>query len=454
MSKPYVLVVDDEPDIRALVKEILEDEGCEVRVAQDGEHARAALRERDPDLVLLDIWMPDIDGISFFKQNLALQQPKIPVIVMSGHGTVETAVEATRLGAYAFLEKPLSLNKLLPAVEGALAAAKTDAAPDKAAARRATLEAQLIGKSALMQHLREQIGRLAQYDMPVLLLGESGSGKGAAARYLHALSGRKGKPFVELRLAALPEASFEVMLFGQEEGAQITPGAFERAAGGTLYLANVEVLPAPLQARLVNVIRNGSLVRVRGVQEIKTSVRLVSSTRVDLAGLVEEGEFHQDLYHGLKGAVIAMPPLREHVEDVPDLLNFFVDALVVKQNLPYRHFPLPVQNRLRNYQWPGNVRELVNLVRQLLISASLEEIALEEVEALLKPALPSADNFLHEMFARPLREARDYFEKAYLEYHLQQEGGSVGRVAKIAGVERTHLYRKMRALGVEMKPGK
>ncbi len=453
MTKPYVLVVDDEPDIRALVKEILEDEGCEVRVAQDGEHARAALRERDPDLVLLDIWMPDIDGITFFKQNLA-QQPRIPVIVMSGHGTVETAVEATRLGAYAFLEKPLSLNKLLPAVEGALASAKSAAGQEKVSARRAAFDVQLVGKSALMQHLRDQIGRVAHYDMPVLLLGESGSGKGAAARYLHASSARKDKPFVELRLAALPEASFEAMLFGQEEGAQSTPGAFERADGGTLYLANIEALPEPAQARLLNVIRNGSLVRVRGAQEVRTNVRLVCSAHGDLAALVAEGEFRQDLYHGLKGAVVTVPPLRDHIEDVPDLLNFFVDTLVLKQGLPYRHFPLPVQNRLRNYQWPGNVLELVNLVRQLLISASLEEIALDEVETLLKPALPSADNFLHEMFALPLREARDYFEKAYLEYHLQQEGGSVGRVAKIAGVERTHLYRKMRALGVDMKPGK
>lgn len=453
MSKPYVLVIDDEPDIRQLVKEILEDEGCQVAVARDGEQARQALHERRPDLVLLDIWMPDIDGITFFKEHLARGDDP-PVIVMSGHGTVETAVEATRLGAYAFLEKPLSLNKLLPAVEGALATSGEASHEEAGAARRPVTEPRLIGKSSVMQHLRDLLGRIAQHAMPVLMYGENGSGRCNCARYLHFTGGRRQGHFVELHIGAVPENSMEAMLFGRNSGADAMEGALERAAGGTLYLSDVELLPRGLQARLVNFVHNGEFLRSGTLTPVRADVRLVCATTQDLDILVQKGEFREDLYYQLKGVFVHVPSLRDHGEDLPELLKHFVDTLVEQEHLPYRHFTLPVQNRLRHYHWPGNIAELANLVRQALITGSGEEILLEDIESLLHPVLPRAESFLSEMFAMPLRDARDRFEKVYLEYHLQQEGGSVGKVAKNAGMERTHLYRKLRSLGIEIKQGK
>ncbi len=457
MKKSYVLVVDDEPDIRQLLQEILEDEGYQVAVAQDGESARNAIRDQQPDLVLLDVWMPDIDGITLYKQLLA-DGNSAPVIVMSGHGTVETAVEATRLGAYTFLEKPLSIGRLLPAIEGALAASQRHIPGQTKGLQRRQSNTAIVGKSLLMQRLREQLGRVAKYSLPVMIEGEAGTGKALCARYLHSHGLHRDGPFVECQLAALPIQAMANVLFGKEQEDTVTPGKLEQANNGTLYIAGIEQLPLEYQDRLIGYLKSGEFLRQGGKQFIKASCRLICTSNFDLTSLVNQGRFRDDLYHLLKGVAIHTPTLKEHSEDVPELLNSFVDSFVEREKLPYRHFGLPAQNRLRNYYWPGNVKELNNIVRQLLITGNHSEVQLEELDGLLSKSPQQSHNEITEnmsgLFELPLREAREAFERSYFEYHMAQQDGSVGKVAKVSGVERSHLYRKLNSLGIEYKTGK
>ncbi|RMD80775.1 MAG: sigma-54-dependent Fis family transcriptional regulator [Gammaproteobacteria bacterium] len=451
MSAPHILVVDDEPDIRELVREILEEEGYQVSVAEDAEAARRARRARRPDLILLDIWMPDTDGISLLKEwseeggGLAC-----PVIVMSGHGTVETAVEATRLGAYDFLEKPLSMAKLLLTVERALEAARLRR-ENVALRRHARPLEEPLGRSPVMQALREQLRRVAQHDAWVLISGEPGSGKELCARYLHAHSPRREGPFVEVGVAALVGENAAVELFGAEEaGGRVRYGLLEQARGGTLFLDEVGDMDLAVQARLFGALESGAFLRVGGTEPVPLDVRIVAATHRDLAEEVRRRRFREDLYYKLNVVPLRVPALREHSEDVPELLAHYVDDFVAREGLGYRRFTVAAQNFLRHYPWPGNVRELKNLVQRLLILGAEPEIDVEEVKAVLgtAPERPR-DPVLGPGFELPLREARERFERAYLEHHLRQAGGSVGKAAKAVGLERTHLYRKLKALGLE-----
>lgn len=447
----YILVVDDEPDIRNLLQEILEDEGYQVAVAENGNSARAARRAQRPDLVLLDIWMPDVDGISLLKEWSEEGAPAMPVIMMSGHGTVETAVEATRLGAYDYIEKPLSLAKLLLTIERALEAAKLQR--ENLGLRRQThTVVEPVGKSPPMQRLREQVRRIAQHDTWVLITGEAGSGRKVAARYLHASSGRRDGPFIDASMASLAGGDAAVELFGSEHDGRIRYGLLEQANGGTLLLDEVGEMDLASQAKLLAALESRTFYRVGGTEPVRINVRVIAATRYDLAQHVEQGQFRKDLFYQLNVVPLNVPALREHCEDVPDLLTYYVDLFVTRDRLPYRNFSVAAQNRLRNYDWPGNVRELKNLVQRLLIIGAGAEIEAEEVEAALRsgaaersvPGVPVS-------LEQPLREARDEFERAYLEYHLRRSGGSVGKVAQVAGMERTHLYRKLRALGIDIK---
>ncbi len=454
MKHPYILVVDDEPDIRQLLQEILEDEGYRVAVAKDGETARDKIREQTPDLLLLDIWMPGIDGITFYKQMLS-EGYQAPVIVMSGHGTVETAVEATRLGAKTFLEKPLSIGRLLPAIERALSTSKTDNILSKNSQNKRQSTTQIIGKSAVIQHLREQLSRLAKHPFPVIIQGEPGTGKALCARYIHSHSLQRDGIFVECHLAALPIQAMASALFGKKQQGKTTLGKLEQANNGTLYIANIEQLPLEYQDRLIGYLKSGEFIRQGCDHLIKASCRLICTSTNDLNHLIDEGRFRDDLYHLLKGLIIHTPKLQEHSEDVPELLNSFVDQFVEREKLPYRHFGLALQNSLRNYHWPGNVKELNNLVRQLLITGSNSEVQLDELDGLLSPnKQPVTQPGLDALFEQPLREARAKFEQRYFEYQLAQHDGNIGKVAKTAGIERTHLYRKLRALGIEFKSAK
>ena len=446
-----ILVVDDEPGIRSIVKDILEDEGYEVDVAEDAETARASRRNRRHDLILLDIWMPDSDGISLLREWSEISTGAPPVIMMSGHGTIETAVEATRLGAYDFLEKPLSMAKLLLAVRRALEAAELRR--ENIGLKREALQAsEPIGRSAVMSGLRDQVKRIAEHDTPVLITGESGCGKELVARYLHAHSPRASGPFVRAHIAGLIAAAGQSEFFGTEDGPLIHYGAVEKANGGTLFLEDIADMEPELQSRLVTMLQEQSFLRVNGTTPVPLNVRIVTASRRDVSRAVTASRLREDLYYLLNVVPLAVPPLRDHREDIPELVSYYIDVLVTRENLPNRRLTVGAQNRLRNHSWPGNVRELINVLQRLLILGSGSVIELEAVDAALVaiPEIERRDDEILE-FELPFREAREQFERAYLEYRLRKAGGSVSKVAAVSGIERTHLYRKLRGLGIDPK---
>ena len=448
MTASRILVVDDEADIRGLLKEILSEEGYDVDIAADAAQARAARASQVPDLVLLDIWMPDTDGITLLREWSVTDGYDCPVVMMSGHGTVETAVEATRLGAFDFVEKPLSLTKLLRTVERALDAGRRKRLSERA--QGSTL-AVPIGKSRVTQALREQVQNAASSSSPVLLMGELGSGREAYARYLHSLSARANKPFFMVVAASLsgdPAAA----LFGSERDGKVELGAFDLAAGGSLYVNGLEDLNSEAQRALQGAIEQNGYTRVGGRARLPINVRWISSAQEHFELRTTPEPFRRDLLAHLNVITLRVPPLREYAEDVPDLLRFYVDRLVDDQHLPLRRFSVAAQNRLRNYPWPGNVGELKNLVQRILILGAGEEIRLEEIERELAVKLAVDEPLVkQDLLALPLREAREQFERAYLQQQLLLCNGKVGQLAKRVGMERTHLYRKLRALGVDFR---
>lgn len=452
MSTAHILVVDDEPDIRELVGDILGDENYSVATAEDAASAREALRDRRPDLILLDIWMPDLDGISLLKEWSEGRGLVCPVIMMSGHGTVETAVEATRLGAYDFLEKPLSLAKLLLTVERALEADRL-VQENVGLKRRASTLIEPIGHSAAIQRLREQAKRVAQHDSWVLIAGEPGSGRETFARYLHAHSSRRDRPFIEVGVSAISRGNAAPELFGSERDGAIQYGRLEQASGGTLFLDEVADMDLEAQAQLVGALDTGSFIRTGGSAPVEIDVRVIAATQRDLHKAVEEGKFREDLFYQLNVVPLVVPPLRDHREDIPELLESAVDRLVEQDKLPYRRFSIGAQNILRHHTWPGNIRELKNMVQRVLILGTGDEISAQEVEAAMGAAQAASGGAAMPgvSFDQPLRDARDAFEKAYLEYQLEKHGGNVSQMAEEAGMERTHLYRKLRDRGIEIK---
>lgn len=454
MTDRHILVVDDEPDIRALVQDILEDEGYAVTTAEDGESARKARRARRPDLILLDIWMEDVDGISLLREWSENGGLPCPVIMMSGHGTVETAVEATRLGAYDFIEKPISLAKLLLTVERAFESARllrenTDLRD------QALPVVEPVGKSAIMENLREQARKIAQSSSWVLISGEAGAGKGTFARYIHDQSPRADGPYVEIAVGSMTGENSAAELFGHEEGESVSYGRLEQANGGTLCIGDIADMDLQTQARLLSVFQTHSFRRVGGSDDVQVDLRIIATTHRNLEEEVAAGRFREDLFYHLNVVPMQIPALREHADDVHELLNYYIDYLVSHERLSYRHFNVAAQNRLRSYEWPGNIRELRNLVQRMLILGSSEEIELQEVEMAISNQLVSAaDSDTPPLpYDMPLREAREQFEHNYLVHQLREVGGSVGKLAKRVGMERTHLYRKLRALGIDHKKG-
>jgi len=449
MSTHHVLVVDDEADIRTLIKDILSDEGYEVTNAADAAEARAARQEGKFDLILLDIWMPDTDGITLLREWSEQGDLDCPVVIISGHGTVDTAVEATRLGAFDFVEKPLSIAKLLRTVERAIEAAK----------RQSTTAHRLlpslltpVGRSKIMQNLRDKVQQYANHDSPVLLIGEAGTGRGAFARYIHALSDRAEGPLVNLLSASLTESNAEEQLLGSEVNGEIHSGYFERAKDGTLIIDELTDLNELAQKLIMSVLEQGEFVRRGGREPIKLQARVLATTNVDYEARIEDGSLRRQLVSDLNTLTLRVPPLREYAEDVPELLSYYVDKLVDGEGLSFRRIGVAAQNRLRNYPWPDNVRELKNLVRRLLIIGTDEEISLEEVEKEITAAARSDEPLVkQDLLSLPLREAREQFERAYLQQQLVLCDGKVGKLAKRVGMERTHLYRKLRSLGVDFR---
>jgi len=332
MSNAHVLVVDDEADIRALIQDILGDEGYSVTVAADAGEARAARSKRKFDLILLDIWMPDTDGITLLREWSDGADLNCPVVIMSGHGTVDTAVEATRLGAFDFVEKPLSLAKLLRTVEAALESAGKQS---RAAARLLPSLLAPVGRSEIMQTLRERVQQYARHESAVLISGEAGTGRGAFARYMHALSRRASEPLTSLTAASVTDSNATEQLLGREDGGEISAGALERASGGTLVIDGLADLGREAQRILLGAIEDGRFTRVGGSVPVKLNVRVLATVEADYEALIDAGQLRRDLISQLSVLSLRIPPLREYSEDVPELLNYYVDKLVDAEGLPF-----------------------------------------------------------------------------------------------------------------------
>jgi len=367
---------------------------------------------------------------------------------MSGHGTIETAVEATRLGAYDFLEKPLSLAKLLLVVERGLEASLLQS-------ENAGLKLQLnrlvdpIGNGAQIEQLKDQLKRLAQHDARVLFSGEGGAGKELFARYLHNHSPRRSGPFIDVSVGSIAAENAATEFFGTEDSGKVYPGLLERSHGGVLFLGEVADMDLETQLRLVSAMDSSSFLRVGGSAPVSVDVRVIASTRVSLEVEVNAGRFRQDLFYLLNVVNFDIPPLREHSENIPLLLSFYIDYFVKEEKLSFRKFSIAAQNFLRNYTWPGNVRELKNLVQRLLILGVGEEIEVDEVKKALGSAV-SEVSAMPEFFHLSLKEAREQFEKSYIQYHFECTGGSVAKLSVAIGMERTHLYRKLHALKIKL----
>ena len=448
---PRILVVDDEPDIRRLVSEILEDEGYSVAMAENASTARQLKESTKPHLILLDIWMPDTDGITLLKEWVAEDALLCPVVMMSGHGSVEAAVEATRLGAYDFLEKPLSLAKLLLIVARALEAGSLQL-ENAGLKQQLVADIEPVGKSATVARTKEQLKRLGQHDARVLFVGEAGVGKELYARYLHNNSTHRDGAFIDVAVGSISPENSAVEFFGKEIGGKTYPSLLERAHRGTLFLGEIGGMDKETQLRLLSALESSSFLRVGGSEAVSVDVRIVASTRIALDEEVKAGRFRQDLYYLLNEITVEIPPLRNHSEDIPALLSFYVDYFVSQDKLPFRKFSMAAQNFLRNYSWRGNVRELKNLVQRLMILGVGEEIELDEVKSALGSVVGdlATAGSVPDFFNLPLKEARDHFEKAYLEYHFERTGGSVARLSAAVGMERTHLYRKLHSLNIKL----
>ena len=456
MSQARILVVDDEPDICQLVQEILEDEGYLVQAAKDGENARLIYAQQRPDLVLLDIWMPDIDGISLLKEWSSSGKLESQVVIMSGHGTLETAVEATRLGAFDFVQKPLSLAKLLATVRKAL-----DSRPETGTREPAghnTPPAEPLGNSPVMQLLRNSAKQAANNASPVMITGENGSGRETLARYIHHLS-PTGGAMVTLDHGQAGGENALRYLFGFVENGQSHDGLLDKAAGGVLFIPKLQKLPAGTLELLNNVIEANGYTP-EGATELKPlGCRIICTAAENLEQLVKEKRLPGTLYFHLNVLPLKVPPLRDRPEDIPELIRYFSDWFPNHENLPYRTFSVSIQNRMRNHSWPGNVRELRNLIQRLLVLGNEGGVSLQEVEDALNQSAASSDAaaFSHEglydesLYELPLREAREQFERDYLIYQLKKAGGSVGKLSDSVGMERTHLYRKLRSLGIDPK---
>ncbi|MFL5284698.1 MAG: sigma-54-dependent transcriptional regulator [Rhodopila sp.] len=453
-----ILIVDDEPDIRMLIDGILQDEGYETRGAGDADGAMRAFRERRPALVVLDVWLQGsrMDGLGVL-EALHSEEPHVPVVMISGHGTIEMAVGAIQQGAYDFIEKPFQSDRLLLSVRRALEAAAL--ARENAELRlRAGPEATLTGDSAVIAQLRSQVERVAPTGSRVLITGPAGSGKEVVARMIHARSRRSAGPFVVMNCATLNPARFEEELFGLEAGTDPIAqprraGVLERAHGGTLLLDEVSDMPLETQGKIVRALQDQTFERLGGSSRVKVDVRVLSTTNRDLQAEIAAGRFREDLYYRLAVVPVKVPSLRERREDVPVLAQTFITRSAELSGIPARPLSADTLAALQAYDWPGNVRQLRNLMDWLLIMAPGTQGEVIRADMLppeigsRAPALlnidPTAD-----IMSLPLREARDLFETQYLHAQLVRFGGNISRTAQFVGMERSALHRKLKQLGV------
>ena len=445
MTESIVLIVDDEEGIRESLSGIFEDEGYDVITARSGEEALKILKEQNMDLILLDVWLPGIDGVQTLKEIKDIK-PDIPVIMISGHGNIDLAVKATRMGAYDFLEKPLSLEKVLLDAKRAIER-RTLEMEYNALKQDLTKKWRLIGNSKTMKQLMEQIDIAAQSNSRVLILGESGSGKEIVAHILHDQSGRAEKPFIEMNCAAIPQELIESELFGHEKGS--FTGAFERKKGkfeladeGTLFLDEVGDMSLSTQSKVLRVIETQEFQRVGGSKTIKVDVRIIAATNKDLREEVKKGNFREDLLYRLNVIPVVIPPLRNRKEDIPVLVEYFLEYFAAEYGKRPKKMAPGGLKVLEAYDWPGNIRELRNMIERLVIMTPLDTIT--------PTNLVIGESVRSDYFSfKTLREARDVFEKDFIIKKLEENNWNISKTAEVLDIERSNLHRKIKAYDIK-----
>jgi two-component system nitrogen regulation response regulator NtrX len=456
---PEILIVDDEDDIRGLIAGILQDEGYETRVASDSDSAFNAVRMRRPQLVVLDIWLQGsrMDGIQVL-DALKRDYPELPVVMISGHGTIETAVASIKKGAYDFIEKPFKTDRLIHVVDRALEAARLKREVQELKLRTGD-DRELVGASSVISQLRQLVDKIAPTNSRVQITGPAGSGKEVAARLIHARSRRAGNAFVAINCATMAPDRIEAELFGEESNdGPRKIGLFELAHNGTLYLDEVSDMPLETQGKILRVLVEQTFLRVGGTTRVQVDARVISSTTRDLRGEIEAGRFREDLYHRLNVVPVRVPSLAERRDDIPLLVSHFMKRLSAASGLQIRDIGEDAMAVLQAHDWPGNVRQLRNVVERLLILAT--DDAMQAISAdLLPPDLSTSGSWNNGgrgdlVISLPLREAREIFEREYLLAQINRFGGNISRTATFIGMERSALHRKLKSLGVGPNGGK
>jgi two-component system, NtrC family, nitrogen regulation response regulator NtrX len=452
-----IVIVDDEADIRDLVAGILEDEGYVTRTARDSDEALAAIQAGRPSLLFLDIWLQGsrLDGLQLL-DAVKHEHPDLPVVMISGHGNIETAVAAIKHGAYDFIEKPFKADRLVLVADRALETSRLKREV-KELKQLAPVSSTLVGRSAAISQLRQVIDKVAPTNSRVLIVGPSGSGKELAARTIHGASGRSAGPFIVINAAAITPERMETELFGVEQsnGTQARKiGALEEAHTGTLFIDEIADMPRDTQNKILRVLVDQTFQRVGGSTKVSVDVRIISSTSCNIEAEVAAGEFREDLYHRLSVVPIRVPPLAERREDIPDLVDYFMDQISVATGLPKRRIGDDAMAVLQSHDWPGNVRQLRNNVERLMILAGGDADALITASMLpqdvgsMVPSMPNGNGGEH-LMGLPLREAREVFEREYLRAQISRFGGNISRTAEFVGMERSALHRKLKALGMD-----
>lgn len=449
-----ILIIDDEVDIRELVAGILSDEGHETRTAHDADSALASIADRVPRLIFLDIWMQGsrLDGLALLDQ-IKTMHPGLPVVMISGHGNIETAVSAIRRGAYDFIEKPFKADRLILIAERALETSKLKREVSELKLRSGETS-DIIGMSSGMMQLRQTIDRVAPTNSRIMIVGPSGSGKEMVARSIHAHSARKTGPFVTLNAAAITPERMEIELFGTESnGGERKVGALEESHRGILYLDEIADMPRETQNKILRVLVDQQFERVGGTKRVKVDVRIISSTAQNLEAMIAEGRFREDLYHRLAVVPVHVPALAERREDIPYLVDHFMTQIARQSGIKPRRIADDAMAVLQAHNWPGNVRQLRNNIERLMILIRGDDAGLPITADLLPaeigdvmPRAPTQSD--QHIMALPLREAREMFEKEYLIAQINRFGGNISRTAEFIGMERSALHRKLKSLGV------
>ncbi len=450
-----ILIVDDEADIRELVAGILQDEGYDARTARDSGEALEAVGTRRPGLVFLDIWLQgsQLDGLQLL-DAIKEQHADLPVVMISGHGNIETAVAAIKKGAYDFIEKPFKADRLLLVAQRAL---ETSRLRREVKALKQLTPSTLVGRSPSINQLRQTLEKAAPTNSRILIVGPPGAGKELAARALHAQSARAEGPFVVINAAAMTPERMEVELFGVEAAngaAERKVGALEEAHGGTLFIDEIGDMPRETQNKILRVLVDQTFQRVGGTGKVSVDVRIVSSTGRNIEAEIAAGRFREDLYHRLSVVPIRVPPLAERREDIPDLVHYFVEQISHATGLPMRVVGEDAMAVLQSHDWPGNVRQLRNNVERLMILAGGDPDAVVTANMLpqdvgsMVPSMPNGNGGEH-LMGLPLREAREVFEREYLVAQISRFGNNISRTAEFVGMERSALHRKLKALGID-----